>query len=126
MGYRMSLGCACEEGHCFLELDEAFATTIWMDNDGVLKQLGIATLTAVGGAGEEDEEVEIEPGDFVRWLDAVDAKHAAILDALRARGGRPRLWSAWQEREFAEAWKTYRELAQHAATEGVAVVAGWA
>lgn len=126
MGYRMSLGCTCEEGHYFLELDESFATTIWLDNGGVLKQLGIATLASIGGAGDEDEEVELEPADFLRWLDAVEAKRAAILEALRGRGGHPSGWSAWQEQEFTAAWKTYRELGRHAADEGVAIDAGWA
>lgn len=129
MGYRMSLGCTCEEGHYSLELDESFARTVWQDDFGLLKQLGLASISSLGVADDEDEEaenVEIDPEVFAQWLEAVEARREEILEALRSRGGHPATWRAWQEREFAEDWRSYRELAQHAAAEGVAIDAGWA
>lgn len=129
MGYRMSLGCTCEEGHYFLELDHDFATTVWLDPHGVLKALGIATLASLGAADDQDEEAEdvtIAPDEFLRWLEALAAQRASILEALRQRGGHPSTWREWQEREFGEALSSYRELAEHAAAVGADVDAGWA
>jgi sugar phosphate isomerase/epimerase len=130
MGYRMSVGCSCEDAHYFLELDHDFATRVWLDPEGVLKELGISALASMGRPGnDEDEEAEqvlIAPDEFVRWLEALEAQRANIVEGLRRRGGHPSKWSAWQEREFGESARAYRELAEHAADVGAEVDVGWA
>lgn len=128
MGYRMSLGCTCEDRHFFLELDEGLAATIWMDDGGVLKSLGIATIPAIGESdGEDEESVEIEPDAFSSWLDALAAQRAAIqarLASTQARGGSAH--RAWGDKEFAREFESWRALAAHAAETGERVDAGWA
>lgn len=130
MGYRMSVGCSCEDSHYFLELGYDFAMGVWLDPDGVLKELGIATLPSIGTPGdEEDEESEqvlIAPDEFLRWLGALDAQRANIEQAIRRRGGHPSSWSSWQEREFGEWLAMCRELVEHTATVGTEVDVGWA
>lgn len=130
MGYRMALSCSCDDGHHYYELDDSFARCVWLDPDGVLAALGVASLSTLGErdeeAGEEEESVAIEPEAFADWLDAVARHRAAILDAIRARGGHPSGWAAWQERAFAPASAAYRDLAAHAIEVGATVDAAWA
>lgn len=125
MGYRMSLGCGCEDGHYFLELDDDFASTIWSDGYGVLKSLGIATLAVIGepdeDAGEEEENVSIAPEAFSRWLDQVSTARAAVQAKLK-----PGLSKPWSEVEFARELAACRELAEHARAVGTTIEAGWA
>lgn len=130
MGYRMSVGCSCEDAHYFLELDHEFATSVWLDPDGVLKEFGIAPLASVGSPGddedEESEQVLIAPDEFLRWLEALAAQRASIVEAFRRRGGHPSKWSEWQEREFGPWLASCRELAEHATAVGAEVDVGWA
>lgn len=128
MGYRMSLGCTCEDGHYFLELDEDVATTIWMDNGGVLQGLGIPTIPALGESDDEDaENVEIEPDAFARWLDALAAQRPAIQAKLASATGRSgAAHRPWGETEFARELASWRALAAHAAEVGERIDAGWA
>ncbi|MBI5433262.1 MAG: hypothetical protein HZA52_10575 [Planctomycetes bacterium] len=136
MGYRMSFGCGCDEGHYFFELDEDFATTVWMDNHGVLKQLGVSTIPSLAepaddadgdeDADEGEEQVDLAPEAFLRWLDVLSKHQVAIREALAKRGGHPSVWSAWQDAEFAHALAAYRELAEHARAAGTTIDAGWA
>ncbi len=126
----MSVGCSCEDAHYALELDREFATSVWLDPDGVLGEFAIATLASMGTPGdEEDEEAEqvlIAPDEFLRWLEALEAQRASIVEAFRRRGGPPSKWSAWQEREFVPWLASCRELAQHATAVGAEVDVGWA
>jgi hypothetical protein len=124
MGYRMSFGCSCEEGHFFFELDDE------LDPHVVLKAAGVATMPSTGDrsedADDEDEQADIAPDTFLRWIDSIAAQRLAILEALRRRGGPPSQWSAWREREFADALRSYRELSAHAAEVGAPIDAAWA
>jgi hypothetical protein len=130
LGYRMSVGCSCEDAHYFFELDHDFAMQVWLDHDGVLKELGISPLASMGSPGDDEDEqaeqVMIAPDEFLRWLQSLVAQRANVVEALRRRGGHPSRWSAWQEREFEESVRAYRELADHAAAVGAEVDVGWA
>jgi hypothetical protein len=120
MGYRMSLSCGCEEEHYFLELDGGFASVIWIDNGGVLKGLGIASLASIGVADEDEEEehVAIDPD---AWLDRLAQHRAAIREKLPE--GRRKVWN---ETEFQRELSAFRELGEHAREAGTSVEAGWA
>ena len=87
MSYRMSVNCGCEGCgiEYYVEPGSWFGYLIWSDSHGILKDLGLDTLQGIAvetESGEDFEHAEVEPNEFLCWLDKVSAHLETIRGAV--------------------------------------------